>query len=321
MKMKKQLFFFTGENEYELCKEVSHWKKSFISRHGEENLMVLEGSEADLSTLLDAVGTMPFIAEKRLILIEGVPRIERDELETLCSGIHPQAIVAVVDPKPDKRLSVTKYLKKKAETKIFKPLAPGALKGWLKDESKLQGEMLEDDAAKYLISIVGDDQWTLEKEWKKAALHAKGGPVTVKDVEEVAVPFGEQRVWQLTDLIGSKKPIEALEFLRRRLERGEDPYGLWSIVLNMVNNLVLVKAAQEAGNKGENAIAEATQIHPFSVRGVAMLARSMPWDRIRDLVNFAAEADIQLKSGGYRYTADRPEEVIALTERVILACS
>jgi DNA polymerase-3 subunit delta len=314
------LFFFTGENEYALSKEVTRWRRAFVSKCGEENLLILKGREANLSTLLDAVGTMPFIAEKRLVLIEGVPKLDREDFDNFCERIHPQTVVAVIDPKPDKRLGIVKELEKKAETKRFKLLKPAELIEWMKAEARFLDTVLSETVAKALISIVGEDQWTLNSEIKKVALRAKG-EITLSDIEILAVPSGSQVVWRLTDLIGNRKPLEALAFLNHRLERGEDVYGVWTILLNMIKNLALVAAAIESGIQGERAITDATGIHPFSVRGILVLARSMPIDRIRELVNWAAEADVQLKSGGYHYSAEHPEEVIALAERMILACS
>ncbi len=315
----QNLFFFKGENQYALSKEVLRWKQNFIAKHGIENFLLLSGKGTSLSDLLDAVETMPFIAEKRLVVLEGVPKIQKEEFQRFKEGIHPQTVVVIADAKPDKRLTVVKEIEKASEVKEFPLLSSLDLLHWLKDEAMKEGATLADAAAKVLVDIVGDDQWMLESELKKLVLFS-GGSISVQDIELLAVPSGTQVLWRLTDLLGGKQPIEALKFFRRRIERGEDPYGMWSVLLNLMKNLALVVAALDAGIKTERTIADETHLHFFAVRGVLPLARSLPIARLKELIDWAAEADIQLKTGGHHYSAEHPEEVVALAERLMLAC-
>jgi len=316
----ENLFFFTGENTYALTRELLRWKQSFREKYGDENLLSIQGKTATLSELLDAVETMPFIAEKRLVILEGIPKIEREQFERFQSSIHPQTIVAIVDSKPDKRLGVVKDVERTAQTKRFPILKPAELIEWMKAQAKAEESSIDFPAAKALLDIVGEDQWTLEAELKKLALFAQG-EIKETHVEALAVPSGSQVLWRLTDLIGNRQTNEALAFLRHRLDRGEDPYGIWTILLNMVKNLALVAAAQEAGHRDERSIATEVGLHFLAVRGVLSLARALPRERIRTLVDWVADADIQLKSGGYHYSAEHPEEVIALAERMVLSCA
>lgn len=315
------LFFFTGENEYAVSSEIHRWKEGFRDKHGLENLLVFDGASVTLSAVLDAVETLPFIAEKRLVVIEGVPKFSREEMETLAESIHPQTVAVIVEPEPDKRLSAVKTLEKLAEVKRFPLLKHPELIAWMIAQATDGGAVMSAASASALLGIVGDDQRTLETEIRKLALYAFGRDITLQDIEAVSIPSGTQVIWKLTDLIGSGKSVDALKFLRNRLERGEDPYGMWSILLNMVKNLVLVHVAFSEGVKSERGIADAFSLHPMSVRGVMSLARSLPPAKVVRLLNWAADADQKLKSGGFHYSVDRPEELIALAERVILSCA
>lgn len=311
------LYFFTGENTYALSKELLRWKGIFTEKHGPENLLVLQASGKTVSDLLDAVSVMPFIAEKRLVILEGLPKIEKEDFRHVVENIHPQTVLTIVESKPDKRLGILKEIEKHAEGKSFPLLSPAELISWIRKTVHTLGSSISSDAEKLLLSIVGTDQWMLEHELEKLASLSKG-EIGIPEVEAIAVPSGDQIVWQLTDLIGSGKATEALRFFVRRIERGEDAYGLWTILLSMIKNLTLVVAAVDAGITNERSIASSTGLYFMQVRGLLPLAKSMSIARVRALVTMAAEADIQLKSGGYHYSADRPGEVIALSERMIL---
>jgi DNA polymerase-3 subunit delta len=311
--------FFTGENDYALSKELSRWKQQFSSKHGGENLLILKAKDSSMSDLLDAVSTMPFIAEKRLVIMEGVPRIDKEDFQQISAGIHPQTVLVFADPKPDKRLGIVKEVEKSAEVKRFPLLSASQLHAWIQSHARSLESTITPEALKLLLSIIGSDQWTLDSELKKLAAFADGD-IKREHVEALAVPSGSQVIWRLTDLIGSKKADEALVFLTHRIERGEDPYGMWVILLNMIKNLAMMSAAVLAGHDDERGVSAATGIHPFIVRGLLPLSRSMDLERVKSLVDWATEADIRLKTGGYHSSADHPGEVIALAERAILMC-
>lgn len=309
------LHLFAGSNSYALEQELRRWREHFTEKYGSENLVTMHGKEASLSDILDAVSSMPFIADRRLVILESIPKIEKEDFALILDGMHPQTVLVIVEAKPDTRFGVVKEIIRTCETKKFQPLAPAALVRWIQSLAQSLGSSISPSVVTELIAVVGTDQWTLEKEIEKLAAFSDG-EILRQHIEDLAVPSGSQIVWKLTDLIGSRKSDEAIRFLQYRLERGENAYEMWSIVLTMIKNLALVSAALAAGVRDGSG----TGLHPFVVKNLLPLARSMNIASVRSLVSWAAEADIQLKSGGYHFTAEHPDEVIALTERGILQC-
>lgn len=312
------VFLFTGENTYALRHELSRWKRSFQEKYGIHNYAEHLGRDMTLSPLLDAVSSMPFIAEKRLVIIEGLPKVDRDEFASVLKEMYDGTILAIVEPKLDKRLGLVKDLEKTCDVKVFAPLSPIELRRWMIAEAQALGASLSPEIITTLLDVLGDDQWILSSELTKLCLYANTRPITREDVDLLAVPSGSQVIWTLTDLIGRGRQIDAVRFLRRRLERGEDAYGFWIVLLNMLKNLVLVWSAVQEGKSDERSITSATGLHFLSVRGLLSLARSLDFHRIRQLVDSAVETDRALKTGGLHFSADHPHEIIAVTERLIL---
>ncbi len=314
------LHFFTGENDYALEKEVLRWKQAFCEKHGDENFLTLYAKDVSLSDMLDAVSSMPFIAEKRLVFIRGIPKIDKEDITTIVENIHPQVIVAFIDAKPDNRLGAVKVLMDLATVKEYEPLAPRDLGAWASALVQAEGGSIDQATFSQLLDVVGKDQWMLESELRKLVLFAPKGKIESQHIDILAVPSGDQVIWKLTDLIGSRRVDDALLFLSQRLDRGEDPYGIWIVLLSMIKNVTLVWAALQEGLRDDKSIASAVGIHFFVVRGLKPLAQSLSADGIRQLVSFATEADIALKTGGYHYSSERQSEIITLTERAMLLC-
>lgn len=302
-----------------LMAEVRRWKQGFAQKHGPENLLVIQGAEQTLRSLSDAIGVLPFIAQKRLVVCEGLPKLAKGQLALALAEMHEATIFAVIDPAPDKRLSVFKEMKElAAEIKEFPALPPARLAAWVQKESLAGGTTMSPAVAASLIDAVGNDQWMLASEIRKLALSGYAN-ITQQMIDDQVLPSGEQVIWKLTDLIGSGRVDEALRFFRHRLDRGEDPYGMWVILLNMVKNLTLLWSARTTSSRDAD-LPGKTGLHPMAVRGLLPLVKRIDAAGIARIVALSVDCDVALKTGKLKYTAESQDEVIAVTERLMLQC-
>lgn len=315
-----QLFYFTGENGFLLREERRQWRERFALKHGAENMLSLDAASVDFRTLIDEVGAAPFIAEKRLVVIDGTPKFTKQEVEALAGHIHPDCILLICDPKPDKRLGGAKALLKAATMKEFPPLEDRALLQWMPQYAKQQGASIDEPAARLLLRTVGGNQEMLAREIEKLAAARAGSAIAASDVELLAVPSGEQEVWQLTNDLSRGDVDAALRYARTLLGQGEDPFSLWSILLWMLRSLVAVAAASAVGERNPAKIASAMGVPFPTARTLLPLASSLGLSRVRGLLDWAVEADIDLKTGGYRATGEAPEELLALIDQFIVRC-
>lgn len=313
-----QLFLFTGPNAYALREEKKRWISEFVKKHGEENLVQISGKELRLRSLLDEVAVAPFIALRRLVVIEGVPSLSKEEVEVLREQIHPHVIALFVDPAIDRRLASSKQLLSIADVKEFPPLKAKALLAWMQSSLKELGASVEPLALSLLLDLLGEDQDMLAEELRKLALFSQERTITAGDIEETTVPSFEGVVWRLTDLLAAGRREEALLSAYRYLARGGDAQGLWAILLSMLKNVVIIAAAQGEGQRSAREIAADLQVHFMAVRALSPYASRIPPDLLRRFLIDAIEADIGLKTGAYRATDEAPQELLALIDRFIL---
>lgn len=306
----------TGENLYALRLEKKRWIDEFSKKYGPDNIVRAEGKGMTVRELMDEVGVMPFLSEKRLVVVDGVPKATKEEMQALENAIHPSTILLFVDPAPDKRLGGVKQLMEIAATKSFAPVRGPKLMQWIASEAARLGVSFERGAAESMVERLGDDQEALSTELEKFAIGIQGRPVTIDDVDAHTIPTDEGVVWTMTDLISAGKRKEAMAYTRRLLERGSDGYGLWAILLSMLKNVVAVRAALDEGLSGKD-IAERTGVHPFALRSVQPYAAKCSSGELSRAVAWAVEADVRLKTGGYRATDDAPQELHALIDRFL----
>lgn len=319
--MAMDLYLFTGPNRYVLREARRRWEDEFRRKHGPENLSRLDGARIDLRSLLDEVASAPFIAEKRLVCVDGTPPLAREDVERLPAAIHPACVLLISDPSPDRRTGGIKALLRLATVREFPLLPEWQLLAWIAATAREQGSAIQPAASALLLATVGSDQDALAQEIAKLALYAGNRAIATDDVELLAVPSGEQEVWHLSRLIAEGRRAEALRYARDLMERGEDAMALWNILLWVVRSLVGVWGAVRDGERNPARIS-ASQKVPFpTAKTLLPLAGRLPAARVRALVAWAAEADLDLKTGNYRSTAEAPQEGKAIVDRLLTVCT
>ncbi|TSC78925.1 MAG: DNA polymerase III subunit delta [Candidatus Peregrinibacteria bacterium Gr01-1014_25] len=313
------LYIFAGENDYLLSQERRRWIAEFVKRHGEDNIVRIAAEQLPLRQLLDETGTAPFLATKRLVIVEGLKRLSGKDLESLSAAIHPDVVVLLAMQAMSGKGGVPKDVPEGCDVKMFSPPRGKQVREWLMQEARSVGVGMEASAADVLLTLVGNDQGMLAMEVRKLALGCHDGAITANDVRRLAVPSPEGVIWSLTDALCAGRRTEALAQAKDLLDRGTDPFGLWAALLTMVRNVGLVSAAV-ADHADPGSIPEQFDVHPFAIRNVIPYARRADHARVRSCVAWVTEADIAVKTGSYRASDEAPQELHALIDRCIMVC-
>ncbi len=314
------IYLFTGENDYLLREERRRWIGEFVKKYGDENCARLDGTKLTIRELLDEISVLPFLSEKRLVVVDGVPRSTKEEMQSIEASIHPQVLLLFADSSPDKRTAGVKELLKIAEVKEFAPTKGASLNGWMAAYAAEHGYVLPKIGADVLLGFVGEDQGMLAQEIQKLAAASHGKTLTRNDIEQLVIPTDEGVVWKITDLLSGGSKNDAFLYARRLLSRGGDAYGLWAILLSMLKNIVAVRAAADAGYRDLKDIAGAANVHPFAARSLVAYARRLKPEQLCAFLAWVVQSDRALKSGTLRSTDEAPQELLALIDRFILTC-
>ena len=310
----ENIFLFTGENSFLLRQERHRWIQAFQAKHGEENCLVLDGQRLIIRELLDDIAVLPFLAEKRLVVVDTVPKCSREEVQLLTTVIHPSVVLLFCDAKPDKRTTGVKELLTIAQVKDFAILKGKSLSQWIANYAQTQSASIDPAA----IEFLGEDMELLSQEIDKLSLFATGRKILREDVELMTLPSDEGIVWRMTDLLSEGSRTEALKYAKRIQERGGDAYGLWAILLSFLKNIVLVRAAVDGGITSSKDIADKTSVHIFALRSLLPYAKRVSSSNLQTFLAWAVRADRDLKTGIIRATDEAPQEIAVLVDQFIM---
>ncbi len=166
-------------------------------------LLSIDGDEASVSEVLDELKTVPFLADKRVVLVrkaEGFVSKYREFLERYFEKPAGTGILILAVASWDARTRLAKML-----TKVGSLLSMEAPPKWKLPEHLVQYAAtkhkikLNRDAAEMLVELIGDELSQLYNEIEKLILFARGEKVIRADHVESLI--GHHRIYGAFDVI------------------------------------------------------------------------------------------------------------------------
>jgi DNA polymerase-3 subunit delta len=256
----------------------------------------LDGENARPAALLDAVGTLPVMAERRLVLLRE-PERGRASAKALTDavaeavsalGAESDAVLVVVAAKVDQRSRWTKVFRDPAaEVRCDPPRGGREVVVFVREEAKRQGVAIERSAAELLAERVGPQLLLLRREIEKAALLVgPGEPVSRDHVAAGTCDVAEEPIWDLTDAIGEGRAADALIALAKILRGGAAaPQVLGALATHFRKLLRLRTGGRAAGP-------------PFVVKKLERQAGRYTPRRLSACLRAIHETDVALKGAG-----------------------
>ncbi len=191
------------------------------------SLLDVDGPDVSLAEVLDELRTLPFLAEKRVVVIRKADDfISRDRnrqlLEKYFDSPCPTGILVLVVRSWPSNTKLARKLKKVgvliSVTQPKRHELPRRLCEYTRDAHDMN---LNRDAAELLVDLAGDDLTRLYREIDKLSLFAEGAKsITPEHIEQLT---GHNRMFgafEVIDAILTGDPAGAADRLRRAGERG-----------------------------------------------------------------------------------------------------
>jgi DNA polymerase-3 subunit delta len=265
-----------------------------------------------LSTILSQAQTLPMLAPLQVIFVGDVEAWERlgeDSRDALVKQLSeylddpaPFSVLVFEAAALDQRMRLAKMFAEKTIVVAVElsddPAERVKLAGPLAFEMARElGVELERDAAEELSEILNGELAAVRTELEKLAAYAGDRRrITRADVELLVVSARKYSVWELAEMLASRKPSVAFEFLDSLLREGEQPAQLLGALAWMYRKLL---EAQElpAGATGWQAASRLGMRGPTAELAVRQ-SRKFPRTQLTSGLAALYEADSRLKSGG-----------------------
>jgi len=247
--------------------------------------------------------TLPMLARQQVVIVEGAEHVEelgeksRDQILSLLEAYFkspaPFTVLVIEAAELDGRQRFSKLLQEEGlvvELTIGAESAPLMAMQMAKD----LGAEIEREAAVLLAEMLNASPARMRIEIEKLATYTRGARITTVDVDKLVVAARQNTVWQLADMIASRKGDAALCCLENLIREGEQPVGIVGAVAWRYRKLIEARELP-AGTRGFQASRQLGMNSDAAETLVRQAHRVAKSDLLAGLVALS-EADSELKS-------------------------
>ena len=294
----KSVYLLYGEEEY-LKKQYRDRLKNAIAGDDTMNYSYYDSDNASVKDIIDVCETLPFFAQKRLVIMEntGFLKSSNDELADYIKHIPDYLVVVMVEKDVDKRNKVYNAVDSVGYICEMKPQTTATLEKWIagllaKDNLKISRE-----ACDLILDKTGAGMDYISQETEKLVSYCQGRDVvTVEDVEKVCATQTTSHIFDMISAIANKKQQQALDLYYDLLELKEPPMRILYLIVRQFNGILQVKDLMSRGISGKE-IASKIGAAPFVVGKYQAQAKYFEMNTLLDALNECAKTEEAVKQG------------------------
>ncbi len=336
------LYILHGEDELTRSEELAKLRQKLGDPTSASlNTTTLSGRDLSLAELLQACNTLPFMAERRLVIVqdfwsrfESTKERKPKERQPKVSAVDAAFIKGLLEYLPrmpdttrlafleSRSLSASNpaltALPTDRQRVFFKAfVAPGGrqLERWIEQRMTAKGGSIHPLAAQELARLVGSDLRQLDQELEKLLAYVNyERTVTATDVQKLVSAAHTSNVFALVDAMGMRQTQKAVEHLHALLEAGAAPLYLLSMIERQFRILLQVKELREQG-AGIGEMQKVLGIRQeFIIEKSVRQAQHFSMARLESIYDHLAEVEQAIKTGEI-------SDVLALDLLVVELCA
>ncbi|NBH70853.1 DNA polymerase III subunit delta [Clostridiaceae bacterium] len=294
----KPVYLLFGEEAF-LKNSYKNRLREAIAGEDAMNFSRFEGKGLDVDELIRMADTMPFFAEKRLILVEdsGFFKSAQEVLLKYLSVMPQTTCLLFVESEVDKRGKLYKKVKSMGYAAEMARQDSAHLARWAGAILAREGKKITNTTMDLFLNMAGDDMEHIQRELEKLICYTMGRDVvTNEDVELICTVRVSNRIFEMVAAIVNRQAKKALDLYEDLLALKEPPMRILFLIARQFNQLLQVKELMEKGMaRGE--IASKLKMQPFVVGKAMPQARQFSREEILSYVSLCVEMEEAVKTG------------------------
>ena len=296
----KRVYLIWGEEDYLRDYYKKTLSDAVVPSGDTMNRSVFTGKEANEEKIMALAETLPFMSEKRLILVEDSGFFKKGagkEFSDYLEHIPEETVLVFSEAEVDKKTRMFKTVTKLEGSVECKKPGERDLKVWIGSILSKSGKKIRASTVDFLISKSGTDMYLLKNEMDKLISYCgEREEITVEDIREIASSNLQSSVFSMIDDIAAGRQKKALEKYYEMLLLKEAPMKILSRISREFNKLVLAKELSKE-KKGSREMAGVMQVPEFSVKKYVAAASRYTSRQLLDAVDDCLKTEDDVKKG------------------------
>ncbi len=282
----------------------------------ETNTHKLNGNTVKFEELQAVSSAMPFLAEHRLVIVEGLlgsfeaggPRrrgggtsrnrlAQWEGLGEYAGELPSTTCLIFVDDALRANNPLLRRLSANAEVRRLPVPRGEELARWIRNRAKAKGASVSPGALQMLNQYVGPNLRLLDTELEKLSLYAGGEQIDEGHVRGMVAQVREASIFVAVDAIVQGKPSLALRLLRQLRNDGAALPYIQAMIARQLRLVTVAKELVETGVPRREMGARLELRADFAVRKTVEQARRFSWAKLKGLYACLLEMDLAIKQG------------------------
>ena len=278
---------------------------------------VLDGQKVSSDELKHICETVPFLSEKRLVIIRGlIGRLEararpgrsgagraaqqdHGEFSACLAQIPETTVVVMTEDEIPNNSRLLGELSPRAIYRTFPLLKEAALRPWVQNQTMQSGGSISAQAVNLLCQLVGSNLWTMSNEIDKLVLYANGRRIEEADVKSLVGYTQDTSVFALIDAIVDFRAEQAGQLLQQLLRHGAAPAYLLFMLDRQFRMIIIAKELREKRRPEPAIQAKLGLFSEYALRRTLEQAGRYSLPRLKQIYRQLLEADLAMKTGRY----------------------
>lgn len=295
----KQVYLLYGEESYLRLQYRDKLKAALVAADDTMNYHYFEGKDTNPLELIDLAETMPFFAERRVILVEnsGFFKKSVDQLAEYLRAVAPTACFVFVEREVDKRGRMFKAVRDAGRAVEFAQQNEATLKKWILVQLKKEEKRIAEPTLNYFLQKTGTDMENIYRELEKVFCYTLGRDVvTQEDIDAICIRQVSNQIFDMVEAIAQRRQQQALKLYYDLLSLKEPPMRILFLIGRQFNLLMQVKELKKKGYDDKR-IGEKTGLHGFIVKKYVAQAARFSMEELGEALTACVEADEAVKTG------------------------
>lgn len=301
-------FLISGEDTFRSTQRLAHLRERFCGLRDTSGLNVvnLESRQDGVTPLLEAMLTVPFLAEKKLVIARGYLAAGEEDQRQISGALErlPETTHMIFFEEASAadlaKASLYPLLAKQKHSETFAPVAASEVGGLFAEEVKANGIKLTPEAERLAVTALAADSWQIVQEAQKlAAWCAANGQDTadVAAVEAILCGSREEPAFAFIDACMNGQTKRAVVLLADLFAAGQNEFQVLGAVTRQIRTFVAVRDLLDRGVRDKNAVAKELKMHPYPAEKTMRACERFDAQLLRRLYEAALETDMDLKTG------------------------
>ena len=295
----KQIYLLYGEEAYLKKQYKERFIKAMLPEGDTMNYAYYEGKNTDIKEVIDLAETLPFFAERRLIVFENTGFFKNSgaDLADYISDMPDTTYFIFIENEVDKRSRLYKAVKAKGHIVELGVQDENTLRKWVQGLVKKEHKAMEPGDIVYFLNKVGTDMENITKELEKLVCYAMDRDILTRaDIDAVCVTQITSHIFEMVNAVADKNQKKALDLYYELLALKEPPMRILFLLTREYRILFHVKALLKQGY-GRKEIASKAGLHPFAAGRYMDQAKRLHSKELRAAIEEGADIEQRVKTG------------------------